>query len=603
VLGLVMDVSAQKRAEQDLAERRDTLALASSAAGLLTWSWNPADNVQSVDGRLAAVLDLPEGRRQLTFDEWTALLHPDDVGRLMSLGADLVEGRSDSFDVVYRLRRPDGGWRWILDRGRVAERDAAGRALRVYGVALDVDERQRAEAELAEQRVRLRLALDSARLGLWDWDRSTRRLVVDERFCEFLGEPPEALADEPFLLERRLREADRQLLQEAIRACNEGDASNYSVLGRMLRRDGRTVDVLMQGAVSGRDPDGRPSRFTGVLADVTEAERARQLARMSEEVGEVGSYEIDLATEAIAWSEGTYRIFGMPASYHPDRDSTVALIAPSSRDRMRVLFRAARESGAAFDTELEVRRFDGSSAWIRMIGRVETFEGRPVRLYGIAQDISARKQLERELLEVANREQQRLGSELHDGLGQELAGVSMMLEALAQQYGTTQPSLRAQLDRLRGLITQSISSTRALAHGLAPVSLQRGGLENALALLAQQVRMAAGPRVTVDLAVESPLVLDEVAGTHLYRIAQEAVGNAMRHSSAKHVAIRLRSYPGALELEIVDDGIGLPPGGVPAEGFGLRSMRYRAQALEGVFWIGPGPRGGTCARIRCPLRR
>jgi hypothetical protein len=602
VLGLVMDVSAQKRAEQELAERRDTLALASSAAGLLTWTWSPAEDVMAVDDRFAEVLGLPEGCREILVAQWRARVHPDDAERLLSVGRDLVEGRSDSFDVVYRLRRPEGGWRWILDRGRVAERDAEGRARRIYGVALDVDERQRAEAELAEQRVRLRLALDSARLGLWDWDRPTRRLVVDERFCEILGEPPEALAEEPFLLERLLREEDRQRVQQAIRSCTDGESSGYSVHGRLLRRDGRTVDVLMQGAVSGRSPDGRPSRLTGLLADVTETERARQLTRMSEEIAKVGSYEVDLVTGAIAWSEGTYRIFGMPASYQPDRESTVRLIAPSSRERIRTLFRAARRSGAPFDTELELRRGDGTSVYIRMTGRVENFEGRPVRLYGIAQDVSARKQLERELLEVANREQQRLGSELHDGLGQELAGVSMMLEALAQQSGNTQPALRAQLDRLRALITQSIASTRALAHGLAPVSLRRGGVESALGMLARQVEMTGGVHVGLDLAVEVPLHLDEVAGTHLYRIAQEAVGNALRHGSAQNIEIRLSTLPGTLELEITDDGSGVPAGGPAIEGFGLRSMRYRAQALEGTFSIGPSPGGGTQVRVHCPLR-
>jgi PAS domain S-box-containing protein len=322
---------------------------------------------------------------------------------------------------------------------------------------------------------------------------------------------------------------------------------------------------------------------------------------MSEEIAQVGSYEIDLATGAIAWSEGTYRIFGMPASYRPDQDSSVRLVARPGRERMRALFYAAREAGTPFDTELEVRRGDGTPAWVRMIGRVEVFEGRPVRLYGIVQDISARKALERELLDVANREQQRLGSELHDGLGQELAGASMMLEALAQQAGTARPALRAQLDRLRALITQSITSTRALAHGLAPVSLRRGGLESALGLLVRQVEMTGAAHARLGLDVETPLRLDEVAGTHLYRIAQEAVGNALRHGSAENVAIHLRTRPGSLELEITDDGVGFPRADTAIEGFGLRSMRYRAQALEGTFWIGPGPLGGTQVRVRCPL--
>ena len=600
VLGLVMDVTAQKRAERELAERRDTLALASEASGLCVWVWQPLEDRLDLDERFAAWAGLPAGKTSLTFAQWQALLHPDDLQAMTDEGADLSEGRRDVFDSTYRLRRPDGGWRWILDRGRVAERDAEGRATRIYGIAIDIDERKRHETALAEQRLRLRLALDSARLGLWDWDRQARRLVVDERFCEIVGDPIDAFSDEPFLLERRLRAEDRERVREAIRACIHGATSEYRVHGRLLRRDGKASDVLMQGAVSERDRDGRPTRLTGLLADVTETERARQLARISEEVAAVGSYEIDLATNGIAWSEGTYRIFGMPDSYRPDTESTLQLVSPASRERMRRAFQAARVSAAPFDTEFEVHRLDGASAWIRMIGRVDTFEGRPVRLYGIVQDVSARKRLERELLEVANREQQRLGSELHDGLGQGLAGMSMMLEAMAQQLAGSRPAMRAQFERLRELVTHSIQDTRALAHGLAPVSLQRGGLEGALRRLAEQFDAAGKVSVELDLDLQAPLALDEVAGNHLYRIAQEAVANAIRHGRARRVAIAFCSAPGVVTLAVEDDGGGMPAGGAATEGFGLRSMRYRAEALEGSLVVGPGEDGGTRVLVRCP---
>lgn len=600
ILGLVMDVTAQKRAEQELEERRDTLALASDAAGLCAWTWQPQEDRIEFDERFATWVGLPASTRTLGFEAWQALLHPDDRQPLLEEGTALAEGRRDTFDTVYRLRRPDGGWRWVLDRGRVAERDTLGRAIRIYGIAIDVDERKRRETELAEQRLRLRLALDSGRLGLWDWDRRARRLVVDERFCHIVGEPPEAFDAEPFLLEHRLREEDRQRVREAIRRCIEGEVAEYAVHGRLLRRDGRALDVLLQGAVSERDREGRPTRLTGLLADVTETEKARQLSRISEEIAAVGSYEIDLATDRIAWSEGTYRIFGMPDTYRPDLDSTLRLVAPASRERMRRAFHAARVSGEPFDTELEVRRLDGGSAFIRMVGRVDTFEGRPVRLYGIVQDVSARKRLERELLEVANREQQRLGSELHDGLGQGLAGMSMMLEAMSQQLAGTRPAVQAQFERLRELVTQSIQDTRALAHGLAPVSLQRGGLEGALRRLAEQLERAGSVAVELDLDLQTPLALDEVAGNHLYRIAQEAVANAVRHGRARRVAIAFRSAPDAVTLAVEDDGSGMPAAGATQEGFGLRSMRYRAEALEGTLVVGPGSEGGTRVFVRCP---
>jgi PAS domain S-box-containing protein len=600
VLGLVMDVTAQKRAELELAARQETLSLASSAAELCVWNWRPGEDLLTIDERFVELVGLPPGTATITLAEWQALLHPEDLPRLLELAHSLTSGEETTFDITYRLRRPGGGWRWVLDRGRVGSRNAAGEVETVYGIALDIDERRRTEMALAAERLRLDLALDASGLGLWDWDVEAARLFVDGRYCAIVGTTPEALLENPFLFHEHLHPGDRARLDQQVQALLTGQAKNLSFEGRLRRPDGQVVLVLVSGAVSARDARGKAIRTTGTLADITRSEHMRQLAGISEGIARVGSYELDLASNRLAWSEGTYRIFGMPPSYQPDRVSTLNFLAPSSSERMRETFRGAVEDGKPFDVEIEARRSDGAAIWIRMTGRVERFEERPVRIYGIVQDITARKQLERELLEVANREQQRLGSELHDGLGQELAGISMMLEALAQQMRDAKPLVAAQFERLRGLVTQSIQSTRALAHGLAPVSLSRGGLEGALRLLAGQVELAGSARVRLDLELEAPVTLDEVAGGHLYRIAQEAVGNAIRHGQADNISIALHSFPGKAILEIGDDGCGIPPRSALKEGFGLRSMRYRAQALDGTFEIEPRRDRGTRVRVNCP---
>jgi PAS domain S-box-containing protein len=600
VLGLVMDVTAQKRAELELAARQDTLALASSAADLCVWTWRPKEDLLHVDARFVEMVGLPPATTAITLDEWQALLHPEDLPRMLELAQRLASGEQSTFDITYRLRRPGGGWRWVLDRGRAGKRSAAGEVEAVYGITLDVDERRRTEIALAAERLRLDLALDASGLGLWDWDVEAAQLFVDGRYCAIVGTTPGALLENPFLFHERLHPGDRARLDQQVSALLKGQAQTLSFEGRLQRPDGQVVLVLVSGAVSARNAQGRPIRTTGTLADITRSERMRQLAGISEGIARVGSYELSLASDQLAWSEGTYRIFGMPPSYQPDRVSTLSFLAPSSSERMRETFRGAVEDGKPFDVEIEARRSDGAAIWIRMTGRVERFEERPVRVYGIVQDITARKQLERQLLEVANREQQRLGSELHDGLGQELAGISMMLEALAQQMRDARPSVAAQFERLRDLVTQSIQSTRALAHGLAPVSLSRGGLEGALRLLAGQVELAGSARVRIDIELETPVTLDEVAGGHLYRIAQEAVGNAIRHGRARNIGIVLHSLPGKAILEIRDDGRGIPPRTSLTEGFGLRSMRYRAQAVDGVLEVGPRRHGGTRVRVNCP---
>ncbi len=599
VLGLVMDVSAHKLAELELARRRESLGLASEAAGLSVWTWEPEQDTLSVDDRFADWVGLPAGERRLTLSEWEALLHPEDRGRLMAEAGELLAGGLDSFDSTYRLRRPDGGWRWVMDRGRVSGRDDAGRALRVHGVAIDVDDRKRTEQALADQRLQLRLALDAARLGLWDWHVQAHRLFVDERYCEIVGTTPEEIRSHPLTLSRRLRQEDRQRLNGRVQEVLGGEAEELEFDASLLRPDGSIRIVSIRGAVSEREGDGRPARMTGTIADVTDRERIRELSRSSEAIARIGSYSHDLVTGRVTWSEGCHRILQLPPSFDPEPASVVRLIAPGSADRAKELFRAAREDGVPYDAELEFVDGTGARVWLRACCSIESFEGRPVRIHGIVQDISARKQLERELLEVANREQQRLGSELHDGLGQELTGVSLMLEAMAQQLGETRPALKTQFDRLRGLVSSSIQETRALAHGLAPVSLRRGGLEAALRLLTEQVEMSSQIRIALELHVAAPLSLDEIAGNHVYRIAQEALANAVRHGRPARVTVKLRSTATEFELAVEDDGPGLPQP-PPNPGFGMRSMRYRAEAVGGTLSIGPGIGGGTTVRLLCP---
>jgi len=600
VLGLVMDVTAQKRTELELAQRQETLALVADAAGLCPWTWRPERDEVTFDARFCEMVGLPASVTALTTPEWHRLLHPNDLPGVMKIESDLVEGRLDTLDALYRIRGRDGGWLWVMDRGRVSERDPLGRARRIYGITLDVNERRRTELELAGERLRLSLALDASGLGIWDWDVQAQRLHVDERYCAIVGTTPEALLVNPFLFHERLHPDDRTRLDKQVHALLTGQAATLSFEGRLRRPDGQVFLARVSGTVTDRDATGRTIRTTGTLADITRSERMRQLASISESIARVGSYELDVAGNQLAWSEGTYRIFGMPPGYQPDRINTLQFLAPSSSERMREVFRGAVEDGKPFDAELEARRSDGATIWIRMTGRVERFEERPVRVYGIVQDITARKQLERELLDVANREQQRLGRELHDGLGQELTGISMMLEALAQQLQDARPLVASQFERLRGLVTDSIQSTRALAHGLAPVSLSRGGLEAALRRLAGQVGLAGNAEVRLDLDLEVPVALDEVAGGHLYRIAQEAVGNAIRHGQAHNIGIELRSLAGSVTLQISDDGRGFPPKSELLEGFGLRSMRYRAQTLDGTLEIEPRRDGGTRVRVNCP---
>jgi two-component system, NarL family, sensor histidine kinase UhpB len=216
-----------------------------------------------------------------------------------------------------------------------------------------------------------------------------------------------------------------------------------------------------------------------------------------------------------------------------------------------------------------------------------------------------RKRLECEIIEIANREQRRIASDLHDGLGQELTGIALMLRGLAAQLQKQNPALKGEVDDVIGLVNNAIQSSRSLARGLSPVNAQRGGLAAALQTLAAKAEERYGIRVTFSGECDgASLRLDENAATHLYRIAQEAVTNAARHSGATEVTMRIGKTAAGLGLQLAvdDNGCGFEQQAADAsDGLGLKIMRYRAQMLGGDLVLESSSSGGTSVRCVFPL--
>ncbi len=250
------------------------------------------------------------------------------------------------------------------------------------------------------------------------------------------------------------------------------------------------------------------------------------------------------------------------------------------------------ESAAAIDGETRYRRSDGR--WIDVAVRANEFEADGARYrYLSVRDLTDIRRLESALLDAIGREQRRLGQDIHDGLGQELTLIAMLVDSLTP---AVPPALAERAAQLRELTRRAIRTCRGVAHGLSPV--EGGDLAGALRQLVDA--HAGGIGVQVDLAVTASARLDVRAqkADHLYRIAQEALANAIRHGRAAVVRISVEVTAAQILLEVRDDGVGLSA--QPADaGIGLRGMAYRARAIGGQFGIEPAPSGGTRVWCRC----
>ena len=212
-------------------------------------------------------------------------------------------------------------------------------------------------------------------------------------------------------------------------------------------------------------------------------------------------------------------------------------------------------------------------------------------------DVSERRWLERRLLSATDTEQQRIGADLHDGLGQKLTGLACLATALRQRLATSDPQLAEQSDFIARLSNEAIAESRALARGLCPVELEQSGLISALIELTGQTGMIHGIACQLE-APDAPPACDHLSSVHLYRITQEAINNALRHGGATKIRVSLRSVGNRHRLEIEDNGRGFDLGKQrQLRNNGLRLMEYRATMIGGTLLAESEPGRGT--RIIC----
>jgi signal transduction histidine kinase len=242
-----------------------------------------------------------------------------------------------------------------------------------------------------------------------------------------------------------------------------------------------------------------------------------------------------------------------------------------------------------------------SPVWLSCTGR--PLIDRDGRVRGgvlVMRDITSRKMMEKQIAEISDREQSRIGQDLHDTLCQQLVSVAYATEILRLALDQHNSAESAKVETIAEMINQSITQARQFARGLYPVRLEADGLTSALEELATttQSRSKVRCRFTVD---EPVLIHDEGAAINLYRIAQEAVSNAVKHSHARNVSIGLGAVEDEVTLTVKDDGIGFPDSlDRSSQGMGLHIMNYRARMIGASLDIRRSAGGGTI--VICSFR-
>lgn len=316
-------------------------------------------------------------------------------------------------------------------------------------------------------------------------------------------------------------------------------------------------------------------------------------------------FAVELAPDAMLRISSCGRIVYANQAAHEmlgyDPEELVALeifdIAPSySRDKWAARCQHLREVGArAFETTYLTKTSDPVPVDVAVSH--QTYGGEDFAEI-VARDISAKKALEEQVLEIQDRERTRIGQDLHDDIGQRLIAISLSLNVLASELARQESPSVEEIRELAHYARETLEHTRALAHGLSPIPEYSTGLTGALDHLAASSSRTLGVDCAVECCCEKP-VEDSFVINNAYRIAQEAIANAVKHGKAKQINILCGKHDGRLNLSIIDDGCGID--GPPGSGLGTRIMTYRARAIGGLLTITPGAEAGTVVRLTLPI--
>ena len=501
---------------------------------------------------------------------------------------------------IMGVQVPGRGLRWLTINSQPIANDGASSSVAVVTTFTDVTTFRGLEEQVATEAARIRVYLRNASDGVHIQDAAGRLIEVSDSFCRMLGyEASELIGQLPSLWDLRLAGEE---LDATLAALHDGTVNRFDTVHR--RKDGSVFPVEVH--VEDFEVDGHRYLFCS-SRDMTERNRVETALRSSENKSRL---LFDAAVDAsylstvgdgviLEVNDAWVGLFGY--SRTEVSCSTLRELGIDPDDVVRDGFGRSPETSACGGFDVILSTKSGASVIGRISSVEVSIEGQGHRLITV-RDVTLQRKLERAVLESATAEQQKLGYDLHDGLGQELTGISMMAVALSSTLRAQGLAVASEGDRISALLQKATQHCRAIAHGLSPLHYVGGNLREALAESIALVRESYRIDARLDYTQFAPLTLDVDALDNLYCIAKEAIANARRHGRCTMLSVRVEVGPQVVRLAVEDNGVGLTAVPVSSTGMGLRVMGFRAEAIGAQLSIGPGEQGGVHVTVECRQR-
>ncbi len=561
------------------------------------WTTSPEGEFKTPQESWEAYTGQPWEEHQGT--GWAKMLHPDDRPQLLedwkkSLAAGVPhrasgrlwnhEHREHRFFEVFATP--------IIHNEKVVE---------YAGYTLDVHDQKVTENRRRRQQAVFALAQEAAQLGSWVWDFESDRVTLSTEFCRLHGLEEEIREIEFDTLMQTVFEDDQSAFSQSLQHLIEhGESAPLEY--RIIRPDATERLVFGQFKLE-KDSQGSTCGLIGTVLDVSDIRHTEQALQKSERklrtitdslpfmisyVGTDYRYQFINATYEFVFNRPQESFLGLHV-----RD---VLGVGSFADIRQNFERAFEGNPTTCETRIEISSGVARTVEVRLVPD-RNAKGQVTGVYCLIDDITERRTLEQEVLNISVEEQRRIGQDLHDGTGQELTGLGMIADTLLLALTRKEYAEKVIAKKLADGIKRTLNQLKALARGLNPVDISADGLRSALTEMSAHVQDLYGIKCMVQFD-ERVEISDNHNSTQIFRIAQESTTNAAKHANASKILIDVRLNAGQVVLSVTDDGDGFAPTSKSNRGMGLRTMKYRAGLIGAPLEILQPAQGGTMVRCR-----
>lgn len=508
----------------------------------------------------------------------------------------VIEGAYEAEDFFPHLGE---GGKWLFFTAAPL-RNSEGGIIGAIETLQDITEQKTFENSLQESEKKYRMLVETMNDGIAMVDENYLITFTNDKFCQMIGYSKDEITGQR--LASLICEDERQKFHNEMRKRKEGYQEKYEIALQSSRGD-RVYTIVSPRLI--RDENNSYAGSFGIFTDITERREMEEELRHSEEryrtIFETSGSAMIIVEEDMTISQAnkeTEKITGYSRDAIIGNKKFTDFLTKNQLERSIIYHHLRRKDPNSVPNQYEFSFVNRSGEEREAIAIISMIPGTSSSVVSI-QDITERRRLEKEILNISMLEQQRIGQDLHDDLGQILTGTGFLCELLIKKLSEKSIPEATDAQEIYKLIMEAKEHTRVLSRGLCPVDIGLGGITTAIKQIADNTEKVFGIRCHFDYDSDI-LIEDSTVETQLYYIVQEALTNSVKHGKAENLNIELKKIGNKIHLNVRDDGIGIPDAIDLMKGLGLRIMFYRAEVIGASINIYRNGERGTI--VSCILR-